>query len=567
MTFFSDYFDRLKEFSTASGLNAVVVLAASVALATTPIAFAFLARQTWFKARRGRTEQKPSFSAVVVAVMLVMGIPAILLALMVKSQYFDKDRYEFDPNRVISVLDQGRQFEARNLLDSAYKADEAVREERKRLAEKEKNLTETVKKLDAAMIALSEAATQSPPAAEAALAALDALGKVRQSVGVDAPHEFEELVVKLKNPTPAPMLVAAGPGMVGAGAQVAEPKAPSKYDREIANVPGPQRELAKLLPLDEVPKEWEVGEMGDGHLETFNAENLYEKIDGRAESFVQYDVTGMAYTNYHPKGDDSGEIQLYVFAFSSPLKAFGKYGSEKPQDTETVDIGDEGYAAAGSVSFYRDKYFVQVVSTSDDPKYAAFSDKVARIVSAKIGGEPLPGSAEPETMAEAAPSEPEKTEPAISPAALFKLLPAGPERADPQYVAQDAFGYSFFSDVFLADYKEGDVTWQGFLRPYASPEEAKKVFEKYVETAKADGADLKEIETEGAERMVLSDNIGLFDAVFLKGNSVGGANGATGAEPAEKFAREFVKNLPEKTPSLGGSSAQEKEEAESSSEN
>ncbi len=551
MTFFTDFFARLKEFSTASGLNAVVVLAAAVALASTPIAFAIMGGQKWFQARRGRQEQRPSFATVVVATLLVMGIPAILLALMVKSQYFDRDRYEFDPNRVITTLDEGRQF------NSVAKADEAVREEQKQLAEKEKNLTESVKKLDTAMIALAEAATQSPPAADATLLALDALGKVRQSVGVDAPHEFEDLVVKLKNPTPAPMLVAAGPGMVGTGAQVAPAAAPSPYDREIANVPAPQRELAKLLPLDEAPQGWEVGEMGDGHLETFNAENLYEKIDGRAESFVQYDVTGMSYTNYHPKGDDSGEVQLYVFAFASPLKAFGKYGSEKPQDTETVAIGDEGYTAAGSVSFYRDKYFVQVVSTSDDPKFAKFSEDVARIVSAKIGGEPLPGSEAPETMA--AEAEPAKTEAAISPAALFKLLPAGPDRTDPQYVAQDAFGYSFFSDVFLADYKEGDVSWQGFLRPYANAEEAKKVFEQYVETAKADGAELTEIDAEGADQMVLSANIGLFDAVFLKGNSVGGANGATGAEPAEKFAREFVKNLPEKTPSLGGSAAAKEE--------
>ena len=43
-----------------------------------------------------------------------MGIPAIFLALLVKSQYFDMNRYEFDPNRTLSVLQQGRQFETRH---------------------------------------------------------------------------------------------------------------------------------------------------------------------------------------------------------------------------------------------------------------------------------------------------------------------------------------------------------------------------------------------------------------------------------------------------------------------
>ena len=83
------------------------VTAALVALACTPLAFAVLGRMQWFKARRGRTMQRPTFASLVVAMMLVMGIPAIFLALVVKSQYFDKNRYEFDPNKTWSVLEQG----------------------------------------------------------------------------------------------------------------------------------------------------------------------------------------------------------------------------------------------------------------------------------------------------------------------------------------------------------------------------------------------------------------------------------------------------------------------------
>ena len=79
----------------------------------------------------------------------------------------------------------------------------------------------------------------------------------------------------------------------------------------------------------------------------------------------------------------------------------------------------------------------------------------------------------------------------------------------------------------MADYKEGDVTWQGFLRPYRDAKEAKAVFEKYVEGVKKDGAEIKTIAAEGADEMVVSSNIGLFDVVFRKGNTLAGANGAT----------------------------------------
>src|SRR3954451_10884047 len=86
--------------------------AALVALATTPLAFAVLGRLDWFKARRGRVLQRPAFPSVVVGMILVMGIPAIFAAMVLKSRSFDKNRYEFDPNKTWSVLEQGRGFQS-----------------------------------------------------------------------------------------------------------------------------------------------------------------------------------------------------------------------------------------------------------------------------------------------------------------------------------------------------------------------------------------------------------------------------------------------------------------------
>ncbi len=64
--------------------------------------------------------------------------------------------------------------------------------------------------------------------------------------------------------------------------------------------------------------------LGERHLETFNADNLFEKIDGRAESFLQYDVKGMAYANLHPTADESNELQVYIFEMSDGLEALRK---------------------------------------------------------------------------------------------------------------------------------------------------------------------------------------------------------------------------------------------------
>ncbi|MGO8899136.1 MAG: DUF6599 family protein [Isosphaeraceae bacterium] len=556
-------------------LLVLALTAALFALATTPIAFAVLGRMEWFKARRGRVMQRPEFASIVAGMILVMAIPAIFSALVLKSRYFDKNRYEFDPNKTWSVLEQGRG------LASVKEADAAVQREMERLALERKNLGDNVKKLDEAMLALRAVAGTSPAVAQTFPGVLQSLAGVRKSVGVDGPQQLLDFTAppaELKNTAagisvaPAATVAVAGSPLPASVSTTAVPTAgagnglaPAQVEAEIAAVPEPQKAIAAMIPLGDLPPGWTPGKSGTKYIESFNADNLYEKIDGRAESFLQYGVKGMAYTFYHPTGDPSNELQLYVFEMADALKALGKYGSEKPDEAKVMPVGDEGYTAAGSTLFHAGKYYTQIVSTQDDPKFAACALELARRVAArqKPGGSPAPAPAaapvaasQPalasaptptaESTAKAAAVQPAAANPTaeVAPATYFKFLPAAGKQGDDKYVAQDVFGYSFLSDVFMADYKEGDVTWQGFLRPYRDDKKAKEVLEKYVASVKQDGAEVKTLTSEGADEMVVSSSIGLFDVIFRKGNTLAGANGATNLKPAEAYARSLAKTLP-----------------------
>jgi hypothetical protein len=325
-----------------------------------------------------------------------------------------------------------------------------------------------------------------------------------------------------------------------------------------------------MLPFHGLPEGWTIGKLGNSHLETFKADNLYEKIDGRAESFLQYGVIGMACACYHPVDDPANELQLYIFEMADALKALGKYGSEKPDGATPIPIGDEGYTTAGSALFYSGRYYTQIVSTLDDPKFAACALELAKRVAAiqkpatpgprTPGATPVSNTAtsaikpvavapEQGVPSHAAANPNEATNSAhtpleVSPATYFALLPAQGRQGDFKYIAQDVFGYSFLSDVFMAEYKVGDATWQGFLRPYHDALEAKSMLDKYMDGVKKDGAEVKKLVAEGADEIIVSKNIGLIDVVFRKGNTLAGANGATRGAPAEAFARELAKSLP-----------------------
>ncbi len=575
----SGLLNRFRDELLSDPFLIIALCAALIAFATTPFAFAVLGRLDWFKARRGRVLQRPEFSSIVVGMLLVMGIPAVFSALLVKSRWFDHDRYEFDPNRTWSVLDQGRGFK------SIQEADAAVKLEMERLSLERKNLVNSVKKLDEAMLALRSVAGTSPAVAQRFPSVLQSLAGVRKSVGLDGPQQLIDETappVDLQAVAPA----SAGVPTADAAARVAPPApsapavgattngnglTPAEIEAELAAVPEPQRKIASMLPLGRLPAEWTLGKSGERHVETFNAENLYEKIDGRAESFIQYSVKGMAYAFYHPAGDPSNELQLYIFEMADALKALGKYGSEKPEEAKPVAIGDEGYTSAGSTLFYSGRYYTQIVSTQDDTKFAGFALELARQVAARqkpagglATGGGTPTTAKTATVATTKPNEAAKSQegseasaeqnPAagadLSPESFFKLLPTAGRQGNPNYVARDVFGYSFLSDVFMADYKEGDITWQGFVRPYRDIAEAKAVLEQYVAGVKKDGAEVKNVKADGADEMVVSSNIGLVDVVFRKGNTLAGANGATVAAAAETFARGLAKSLPASVKSL-----------------
>jgi hypothetical protein len=539
-------------------LLALVVIASALAFAFTPLAFLMFGRTKWFFVRRGRGERRPEFWSVVCSMILVMGLPAIVLLMALKSQSFDRSRYEFDPNHTISVLDQGREY--RTLKE----ADEAVREERKRLEAERKALVDQVKQLDEAMLGLRASALQNPGVIPSTGKVLDRLATLHRSIGLDAPHQLLE---ELGTPAALAGMPAAAPGVVSApvaapvaaaAAAAAAPVVPvgagmsaSERDAVLASVPPAQKELAAHLPLSGLPAGWVVGGELGKQVETFTAENLYEKIDGRAESFLQYDVKGMAYAFFHPEGNDELEAQVYIFEMPNGLKAFGKYSSEKPDEgLEPLAVGSEGYVSAGSVLFYAGKFYVQIVTTSDDPKLAAFAKDLAQRVAGSISGKPVPTAVAAAPTAPAPAPEVPVAEQEASPELMFKLLPTGPGRAGEKYAAQDVFAYSFLTDVFLADYEEGKATWQGFVRPYQDAAEAEAILAKYEASVKEFGGQVEAFEAEGATRAVKSSLDGLTDVFFIKGNTLAGANGSTESAPAEAFAKVFARSLPDKVPAL-----------------
>ena len=87
-------------------------------------------------------------------------------------------------------------------------------------------------------------------------------------------------------------------------------------------------------------------------MESFTAETLYEKINGRAEQYTAYDVVGM---DFIALASEEGQfIDVFVYDMGGVANAFGIYAIERPENAEMQSLGDQGYRAESSFFFGRD---------------------------------------------------------------------------------------------------------------------------------------------------------------------------------------------------------------------
>ena len=261
------------------------------------------------------------------------------------------------------------------------------------------------------------------------------------------------------------------------------------------------------------------------YIETFNADNLFEKIDGRAESFIQNGVKGMACCSYHPPGNEDDEVQLFIFEMGDPLKARGKYDSEKPDEAKPLASVGEGGLHGG-----RQRVL---------PLRPLLHDRERR------SGRPEAGGVRPRTGQEGR-RAPEDGPRARGPSPRGRCSPSCPpsrRRSGMKYVAQDVFGYSFLSDVFLADYEVGDVKFQGFLRPYATAEEAQEDLRQLRrDRQEGRGRDQGDRRARRPIRWSSAPTSACSTWSSSRGTPCGGSNGATDAE-AGRGVRQGVRRV------------------------
>ncbi len=112
----------------------------------------------------------------------------------------------------------------------------------------------------------------------------------------------------------------------------------------------------KLLPLPEQL----VGLPRFGQLRPYNAENLYEYINGHAEYYLSSGFKALTVAEYAPTGAQQPQLVINLYHMSEPLFAFGALMDELAPEAEPVEIGSMAFASGNGLNLILGPYYIQL---------------------------------------------------------------------------------------------------------------------------------------------------------------------------------------------------------------
>lgn len=247
--------------------------------------------------------------------------------------------------------------------------------------------------------------------------------------------------------------------------------------------------------------------------ESFNADTLYNKINGSAELYLSAGFVGLNCQRFASEGEQGDWAEIFVYDMGSAANAFSVFSVQKRAEAAGFDITRFAYKSGNAIFFARGKYYVEMIAASGDEKLLAGMETVsARLVEA----------VEEEDIEE-----------------IGLFAEDGLVDGSFKLLSSDAFGFAGLRDVFTARYEIGGETVAGFISKKENFSEAESVANRYCEFLVGNGAS----EKVGGGKWRVFDFYGSIEVVFSKGAIVGGVHAADSEKVASELAALLYENL------------------------
>lgn len=254
--------------------------------------------------------------------------------------------------------------------------------------------------------------------------------------------------------------------------------------------------------------------------ETYLADNLYEKINGKAPLYIESGFVKLSTARFVSKDDENLWTELFIFDMANTKNAFSVYSVQRRPGVELLPDMQFGYRTADAPYFVHGKYYVEFIGSSKSDELFNAMMEIAQKIQTYL------------------PIDVETEIPELS---FFpkENLVAGSYKL----YLESAFGFQKFTDIFTAQYRAGDDTVTAFLSKRPSAAGAAALFESYYKFLIENGG--REVQPDKNPKVKYVDFYGTVEIITVADKFVFGIHEAENPQLASNVEKLFINKFRE----------------------
>jgi len=246
----------------------------------------------------------------------------------------------------------------------------------------------------------------------------------------------------------------------------------------------------------------------------YNADNLYEYINGQAPRYIQFGFKALTVAEYESDGD-AAPLVVDVYDMGGRRNAYGIFADSRPVEEPTLRMGSEGYASGNTAAFWQGPFYVRVAALGDidlGARVLEAARETAGWIKHDAGGLREFAAFPTENLVEDSLS----------------------------YQKSGAFGLAHLDETFVADYRTEGQTYQLFFSDPGSSEDARESLRLHAEFLEENGGKAESLE--GADEALLWGTDPYLGPTLLiaRGKVVAGCIGLADRAETEVCVRELA---------------------------
>ena len=249
----------------------------------------------------------------------------------------------------------------------------------------------------------------------------------------------------------------------------------------------------------------------------FEADNLWEYINGQADFFIDYGFVRVDTAEYR-NDQDSSSVVLEVYRMGRPQEAFGIFAAERTRDDRPIEIGAGAYLGTNVLGFWQAEQYVKLTSFDEGPAIEQALISLAEEISSRIS------------------SQGHELE------ALLLFPKDGRVEASERFIPKNFLGQPYLTDAYRVDYTHNGQQLQLFLVETGSPAEAQSHFNRLEDFYRERDQTRVTLETTVEPRMLVVDGPSK-TVVFQVEHRLGGAIGMQSLDAARVAATAFAEKI------------------------